>query len=106
MNKVTIFVSLSTLYYRMGCNTRGSFQDHEHPKRVMVYPSSVQQLEINDNVPSKKSVPKVPTKSEMDKAIDRLKNNTSAGTDAIPAELFKTAGTSFNRIFHQIKNLE
>ena len=38
----------------------------------------------------------------MDKAIQRLKNNKSAGTDGIPAELFKAAGSGFNKEFHQI----
>ena len=36
----------------------------------------------------------------MDTAIQRLKNNKSDGSDGIPAELLKAAGSSFNRAFH------
>ncbi|MEQ5162530.1 hypothetical protein ABN196_17975 [Proteus terrae] len=54
-----------------------------------------QKFQNNEDVPP-------PTRAEVDKDIQRLKNNKSAGTDGIPAELLKTAGASFNRIFHQI----
>ena len=43
-----------------------------------------------------------PTRDEVNAAIQRLKNNKSAGTDGIPAELLKTAGEGFNREFHQL----
>ncbi|MDQ9586889.1 hypothetical protein, partial [Serratia marcescens] len=41
-----------------------------------------QKFKNNENVPP-------PTRAEVDKAIQRFKNNKSAGTDGIPAELLK-----------------
>lgn len=43
-----------------------------------------------------------PTLEEVQKAIQNLKNNKSAGTDGIPAELLKAAGTNFISAFHQL----
>lgn len=43
-----------------------------------------------------------PTLEEVQKAIHSLKNNKSAGSDGIPAELLKAAGTNFNSTFHQL----
>ena len=43
-----------------------------------------------------------PTLEEVQKAVHSLKNNKSAGTDGIPAELLKAAGTNFNSTFHQL----
>uniref|UniRef100_T1GBW3 Reverse transcriptase domain-containing protein n=1 Tax=Megaselia scalaris TaxID=36166 RepID=T1GBW3_MEGSC len=45
---------------------------------------------------------KTTTRPEVDKAIHSIKNNKSASTDGIHPELLKTAGESFNRIFHDI----
>ena len=41
-----------------------------------------------------------PTISEVDTAIQRLKNNKSPGSDGMPTELLKSAGSCFNRAFH------
>ena len=43
-----------------------------------------------------------PNRKEVDEAIARLKNNKSAGTDEIPAELLKEAGATFKDYFHQL----
>ena len=43
-----------------------------------------------------------PTISEVQKAVQRLKNNKSAGTDDIPAELFKSGGEKLIDHIHQI----
>ena len=45
-----------------------------------------------------------PTRAEVGTAIQRRKNNKSAGTDGIPEELFKAAGSGFNIEFHQPRN--
>uniref|UniRef100_T1GL34 Uncharacterized protein n=1 Tax=Megaselia scalaris TaxID=36166 RepID=T1GL34_MEGSC len=47
-----------------------------------------------------KDVP-LPT-TEVRSAIQRLKTNTSAGSDGIPAELLKAAGINFIPAFHQL----
>lgn len=49
----------------------------------------------NDDVPP-------PTRPEVDSAIQRLKNNKSEGDDGIPAELLKSAGSTFNSAFHKL----
>lgn len=43
-----------------------------------------------------------PTITEVDFAIQKMKNHKSPGSDGIPAELFKVAGSSFIRAFHQL----
>uniref|UniRef100_T1GSW9 Uncharacterized protein n=1 Tax=Megaselia scalaris TaxID=36166 RepID=T1GSW9_MEGSC len=43
-----------------------------------------------------------PLKTVVDRAIQRLKNNKSAGTDGIPAELLTVAGVTFNDVFHRL----
>ena len=43
-----------------------------------------------------------PTRAGVVTAIQRLKNNKSAGSDGIPAELFKAAGDTFIDCFHQL----
>ncbi len=50
---------------------------------------------------SNEDVPQ-PTTEEVRSAIQRLKNNKSAGSDGIPAELLKAAGTNFIDAFHQL----
>ena len=50
---------------------------------------------------SNEDVPQ-PTTEEVRSAIQRLKNNKSAGSDGIPAELLKAAGTNFIGAFHQL----
>ena len=43
-----------------------------------------------------------PTEAEVQKAAQNLKNNKSAGSDGIPAELLKAAGANFISTFHQL----
>ena len=43
-----------------------------------------------------------PTEAEVQEAVQRLKNNKSAGSDGIPAELLKAAGANFISTFHQL----
>ena len=50
---------------------------------------------------SNEDVPQ-PTTEEVQSAIQRLKNNKSAGSDGIPAELLKAAGINFIDAFHQL----
>jgi hypothetical protein len=57
--------------------------------------NGIPDIEYNNN----EDVPP-PTFSEVQTAIQRLKNNKSAGTDGIPAELLKAAGTNFISAFH------
>lgn len=52
-------------------------------------------FENNEDVPP-------PTIQEVENAIQSLKNNKSAGSDGIPAELLKAAGTTFISAFHQL----
>ena len=49
----------------------------------------------NDEVPP-------PSRTEVDRAIQRLKNNKSVGGDGIPADLLKGAGATFNRLLSNI----
>uniref|UniRef100_T1GHF7 Uncharacterized protein n=1 Tax=Megaselia scalaris TaxID=36166 RepID=T1GHF7_MEGSC len=49
----------------------------------------------NEDVPS-------PTTEEVRTSIQRLKNNQSASSDGIPAELLKAADINFINAFHQL----
>ena len=64
------------------------WRDEEYDRAVVVFGNNL-------DVPP-------PTEAEVQKAVQRLKNNKSAGSDGIPAELLKAAGANFISTFHQL----
>uniref|UniRef100_T1GEI6 Uncharacterized protein n=1 Tax=Megaselia scalaris TaxID=36166 RepID=T1GEI6_MEGSC len=60
--------------------------------------STIIRLEWALSSMGKPDIDSPPSRSEVDRAIQRLKNNKSAGSDDIPAELLNAAGATFNDI--------
>lgn len=63
--------------------------------RTTPHPENSSTYGNNEDIPP-------PTLEEVQKAIHSMKNNKSAGSDGIPAELLKAAGANFISAFHQL----
>ena len=78
----------------------------EHFDSVLNRPSVINDEAINrlPQIPINKALDSIPTKEELHKAISQLSSNKAPGSDNIPAEVYKSGGTTlFLRILQLFK---
>ena len=76
----------------------------EHFSSVLNRPSAINEEAINrlPQVPVDTSLDELPTLQETKDAIARLSNGKAAGSDAIPAEIYKEGGITLTEKLHQL----